>query len=123
MNCKKLGEDFFHRDALIVAQELAGKVLVRKFSDGTVKKVRISETEAYRGEEEQLRKVLDGRGDLLGVQDEESMRYNTMKIHVERDEDVRSVISAVNEAVELRSFDEIIPSMNDIFIRAVDGKL
>jgi ABC-2 type transport system ATP-binding protein len=51
------------------------------------------------------------------------MRYNTMKIHVERDEDVRSVISAVNEAVELRSFDEIIPSMNDIFIRAVDGKL
>ena len=51
------------------------------------------------------------------------MRYNTMKIHIERDEDVRAVIAAVNEAVELRSFDEIIPSMNDIFIRAVAGKL
>ena len=28
-----------------------------------------------------------------------------------------------NEAVELRSFKEVIPSMNDIFIRAVEGKL
>ncbi|MBO5813138.1 MAG: ATP-binding cassette domain-containing protein [Alistipes sp.] len=78
---------------------------------------------AYRGEEEALRRALEGRCDLLGVEDEESMRYNTLKIHIERDEDVRSVISAVNEAVELRSFDEIIPSMNDIFIRAVDVKL
>ena len=78
---------------------------------------------AYRGEEESLHKALEGRCDLLGVEDEESMRYNTMKIHIERDEDVRAVIAAVNEAVELRSFDEIIPSMNDIFIRAVAGKL
>ena len=78
---------------------------------------------AYRGEEESLRRALEGRCDLLGVEEGESMRYNTQRIHIERDEDVRSVISAVNEAVELRSFDEIIPSMNDIFIRAVAGKL
>ena len=78
---------------------------------------------AYRGQEETLRRALEGHCDLLGVEDEESLRYNTLKIHIERDEDVRSVISAVNEAVELRSFDEIIPSMNDIFIRAVGGKL
>ena len=78
---------------------------------------------AYRGQEESLCRALEGRCELLGVENEEATRYNTMKIHVERDEDVRSVISAVNEAVELRSFDEIIPSMNDIFIRAVDGKL
>ena len=78
---------------------------------------------AYRGEEESLRRALEGRCDLLGVEEGESMRYNTQRIHIERDEDVRSVISAVNEAVELRSFDEIIPSMNDIFIRAVNGTL
>ena len=79
---------------------------------------------AYRGEEAQLHRALEGRCDLLGVEEEEdSARYNTLKIHVERDEDVRSVIAAANEAVELRSFDEIIPSMNDIFIRAVAGKL
>ncbi|MBQ1200357.1 MAG: DUF4162 domain-containing protein, partial [Alistipes sp.] len=34
-----------------------------------------------------------------------------------------SAISAINNAVELRSFTEIIPSMNDIFIRAVNGTL
>ena len=46
-----------------------------------------------------------------------------MKLHVRNDADVRGVIAAVNEAVELRSFNEIIPSMNDIFIRAVNGQL
>ena len=45
------------------------------------------------------------------------------KIHIDQDEDVRSVISAINERVELRSFTEIIPSMNNIFIRAVNGNL
>ena len=54
--------------------------------------------------------------------DEESV-YRMLKLHVNDDSEVRGVISAVNEAVELRSFREIIPSMNDIFIRAVNGKL
>ena len=73
---------------------------------------------AYRGEEAQLQRALEGRCDLLGVEEEGSARYNTLKIHVERDEDVRSVIAAANEAVELRQFTEEVPSMNDIFIRA-----
>ena len=37
--------------------------------------------------------------------------------------DIDAVSAAVNDAVELRSFQEIIPSMNDIFIRAVSGNL
>ena len=36
---------------------------------------------------------------------------------------LRQVIAAANGAVELRQFREIIPSMNDIFIRAVNGQL
>jgi len=36
---------------------------------------------------------------------------------------LRGVIAAANETVALRSFAEQIPSMNDIFIRAVDGSL
>lgn len=48
---KRLGEDFFHRDCLEVAPELVGKVLVTDIG-GTVKKLRITETEAYRGEED-----------------------------------------------------------------------
>ena len=48
----KLNYDFFHRSALTVAKDLAGKLLVRKLPDGTVIKIRITETEAYCGEED-----------------------------------------------------------------------
>lgn len=47
---EKLGYDFFHRDALEVAPELAGKILCVRQSDGKIRRVRITETEAYRGE-------------------------------------------------------------------------
>lgn len=77
---------------------------------------------AYRGEEQALRSVLDGRCEILDGAEEESL-YRTLKLHVERDDEVRAVIAAVNQAVDLRSFREIIPSMNDIFIRAVNGTL
>lgn len=50
MNCLK--KDFFIRDVLDVAPDLIGKVLIRKFDDGTIKKYIITETEAYRGEED-----------------------------------------------------------------------
>ncbi len=77
---------------------------------------------AYRGEEARLKEAVSGRCDLLETPQEESV-YRIAKIHVHDDSEVRSVIAAVNEAVELRSFREIIPSMNDIFIRAVNGNL
>ena len=77
---------------------------------------------AYRGEEADLRRAVEGRCEILEGAAEESV-YRTLKIHVEHDEEVRQVIDAANRAVELRSFHEIIPSMNDIFIRAVNGQL
>ena len=77
---------------------------------------------AYRGEEADLRRAVEGRCEILERAAEESV-YRTLKLHVERDEEVRQVIDAANRAVELRSFREIIPSMNDIFIRAVNGQL
>ncbi|MDE6666014.1 MAG: DNA-3-methyladenine glycosylase [Ruminococcus sp.] len=48
----KLSQNFFSRDCLEVAPDLVGKILVRILPDGTVIKERISETEAYRGEED-----------------------------------------------------------------------
>ena len=48
---KRLGEEFFHRDCLEVAPDLVGKVIVSKIGGEEVR-VRISETEAYRGEED-----------------------------------------------------------------------
>ncbi len=46
----KLGEVFFHRPCLTVAQALVGKILAHRLPDGTVLRLRISETEAYCGE-------------------------------------------------------------------------
>lgn len=48
----RLGEEFFHRDCLLAAPELVGKVLVRTLADGRQIRLRILETEAYRGEED-----------------------------------------------------------------------
>lgn len=79
----------------------------------------------YRGEEESLRRALASLGEsceILEGAGEESV-YRSLKLHVRSDEEVRRVIAATNEAVDLRSFREIIPSMNDIFIRAVQGNL
>lgn len=47
-----LDENFFHRDVLEVAPDLVGKLIVRTFDDGSEVALRITETEAYRGEED-----------------------------------------------------------------------
>ena len=79
---------------------------------------------AYRGDAETLRGVLEGRCEVLEQPEPEfGAAYSSLKLHVERDADVREVIARINDAVELSSFTEIIPSMNDIFIRAVGGTL
>ena len=52
---------FFTRDVLDVAPELLGKLLCRKTADGSIVKLRISETEAYRGEEDTACHVHKGR--------------------------------------------------------------
>ncbi len=48
----KLGIDYFERDCLEVAPDLVGKLIVRMLEDGSELKVRITETESYRGEED-----------------------------------------------------------------------
>ncbi|MBQ2423164.1 MAG: ATP-binding cassette domain-containing protein [Alistipes sp.] len=74
----------------------------------------------YRGEQDVLQPLCK----VCSVLERDYDRISGLtsaKIHIEHNDDVRSVIAAVNEAVELRSFTEIIPSMNNIFIRAVEG--
>ncbi len=44
--------EFFRADALTLAPALVGKLLVRTFPDGSEKRLRISETEAYCGVED-----------------------------------------------------------------------
>jgi ABC-2 type transport system ATP-binding protein len=49
--------------------------------------------------------------------------YRETKIHIPKDEDVKQTIARLNEKCDLRSISEVIPSINDIFIRAVNGTL
>ncbi len=49
----RLGNDFFKRDALVVAPELLGKTIVRKLGNGTIFRLPVSEIEVYRGMEDQ----------------------------------------------------------------------
>lgn len=58
---KRLDAAFFERDALQVAPELVGMLICRKLADGQVKKIRITETEVYRGEEDQACHARFGR--------------------------------------------------------------
>jgi DNA-3-methyladenine glycosylase len=61
MTAKILDNSFFLRDVLDVAPELIGKIIARKFEDGVVKRYRITETEAYRGEEDLACHACKGR--------------------------------------------------------------
>jgi len=49
---RRLDAAFFRRDVLEVAPQLIGKILVRCYANGKVDRYRITETEAYRGEED-----------------------------------------------------------------------
>lgn len=61
MNKKLSNKDFFRRDVLCVAPDLTGRVLVRRLDDGTLLRLRITETEAYRGEADTACHACHGR--------------------------------------------------------------
>lgn len=58
---KKLGIEFYRQDAVIVAEKLLGKILVRRWDDGSETRYRITETEAYLGEEDKACHASKGR--------------------------------------------------------------
>ncbi len=77
----------------------------------------------FKGDESELRSALNAMGGACEIMDGATAEsvYSSLKLHIATDNDVREVISKINETVQLRTFREIIPSMNDIFIRAVGG--
>jgi ABC-2 type transport system ATP-binding protein len=74
----------------------------------------------YKGSDKALVERLQGVCEVL-ESEPSTTGFSTLKIHIERNEDVRSVVSQINDTVEMRQFVETMPSMNDIFIRAVNG--
>ncbi len=61
MQNRILDAEFFDRDCLVVAPDLIGKILVHTLPDGTELRERITETEAYRGEEDKACHASKGR--------------------------------------------------------------
>ena len=49
--------------------------------------------------------------------------YSEVTLHIAKDENIREVIARLNDHSSLRSIREMMPTMNDIFIRAVDDTL
>ena len=77
----------------------------------------------YSGTHEDFCAAVTGKANLIGQSEGVIGGYTQQKIHIPSDDNVRAVIGSLNDKVQLRSFQEIIPSMNDIFIRAVNGTL
>ena len=75
---------------------------------------------SFRGDVEALGSAL---ADHCTILESEEGETDKLKIHIGAESSVREIIGIANELVEIRSFQEMIPSMNDIFIRAVAGKL
>ena len=76
----------------------------------------------YHGTEETLTYSLKGICTVIETTTS-PIGINRAKIHIADNSEVRNVISVVNESVELRSFSEVIPTMNDIFIRTVNSNI
>ncbi len=96
---------------------LSGKVDdIRRTHGGNVFSIQ------YKGDSQAVIEKLQGVCNVL-AHDDSTTGFSSLKLHIDHNEDIRSVISLVNDTVELRQFVETMPSMNDIFIRAVNGAL
>lgn len=83
-----------------------------RFAD---KRFRIS----YDGDPVRLMETADRAGLLVSVENPDKFGHNVVIVTPGENTDKREVIAALNEAVEINSFERIIPSMDDIFVSAV----
>ncbi len=77
----------------------------------------------FKGNRDELKQILSQHYTILEDESSNEALYNTLKMHLPEAGHTKDLVSAINEQVEIRSFREIIPSMNDIFIKAVAGQL
>ncbi|MBR4995428.1 MAG: ATP-binding cassette domain-containing protein [Alistipes sp.] len=77
----------------------------------------------YRTEGGLFESAIEPVAELFSTTEMPDTPYSVSRIRLKDGATVRESIALANEKVELRSWSEVIPSMNDIFIRAVEGKL
>ena len=80
-------------------------------------------TVLHRADDKLFSETIEGVATQLGESKGIVGGYRETKIYIPKDEDVKQAIARLNEKCDLRSISEVIPSINDIFIRAVNGTL
>lgn len=90
---------------------------IRRKSGGNIFQIVYSEMQVPANE------LLAGKAECIGEPVGLIGGYTQQKIHIGTDEGIREIITILNDNCRLRSFQEIMPGMNDIFIRAVNGTL
>lgn len=94
----------------------------KKLLEGEVQKIRqdywtnLYEVE-YEGDTEDIRKSLNRQFELIGHQEEEGSKK--AKIRVVDSGDSNQLLALLIPKIRIISFNEVLPSMNDIFIRVV----
>ena len=73
----------------------------------------------FRGNAQDLKDALDGGIEFIEEPTRGEVGHLILK--QQRKIPVRDMITAINSTVDIISFEEVIPGMNDIFIRAVEG--
>lgn len=73
----------------------------------------------FRGDVQNLRRALDSGIEVLEEPTRGEIGHLTLKQQSRMP--VRDMVAAINSTVDIISFEEVIPSVNDIFIRAVEG--
>ena len=77
----------------------------------------------FAGQSQSVKELLESMGEVLSLSEGEADAPSELRFRLNAHHTMREAISAINERVEIRSLSEVIPSMNDIFIRAVEGTL
>lgn len=77
----------------------------------------------YGGEAESFNKAIADKAACIGEAKGVFGGYTTQKIHVTDSENIKPVINSINAICNIRSFQEVVPSMNDIFIRTINDTL
>jgi len=93
-----------------------------KLLEGEVQKIRqdyqINLFEVgFEGDLEDIRKVMNNQFELIDHQEDSD--YNTVKIKVLEPKNNNELLALLSPKIRIISFNEVLPSMNDIFIRVV----
>lgn len=78
---------------------------------------------SYHGSTEALEQALSPVAEILNTTAGQGDAPSELRFRIAEQRSMREAIERANPVVEIRSLQEVVPSMNEIFIRAVEGTL